>query len=101
MGVAISYGLAKDLIDIFKENIDQISNQVKPEDLDFINDIVSIFACRRSIKAGDKIAVSEAESLIENLLKLDEPYTCPHGRPTMVILNQKYIEEIFQRDYKS
>ncbi|MCK5408669.1 MAG: DNA mismatch repair endonuclease MutL [Candidatus Heimdallarchaeota archaeon] len=101
MGVAISYGLAKDLIDIFKENIDQISNQVKPEDLDFIKDIVSIFACRRSIKAGDKIAVSEAESLIENLLKLDEPYTCPHGRPTMVILNQKYIEEIFQRDYKS
>ncbi len=101
MGVAISYGLAKDLIDIFKENIDQISNQVKPEDLDFIKDIVSIFACRRSIKAGDKIAVSEAESLIENLLKLEEPYTCPHGRPTMVILNQKYIEEIFQRDYKS
>ena len=101
MGVAISYGLAKDLIDIFKENIDQISNQVKPEDLDFIKDIVSIFACRRSIKAGDKIAVSDAESLIEDLLKLEEPYACPHGRPTMVILNQKYIEEIFQRDYKS
>lgn len=101
MGVAISYGLAKDLIDIFRENIDQISNQVKPEDLDFIKDIVSIFACRRSIKAGDKISVGEAESLIENLLKLEEPYTCPHGRPTMVILNQKYIEEIFQRDYKS
>ena len=47
-----------------------------------------------------KISVNEAEKLIENLLKLDEPYTCPHGRPTMVILNQKYIEEIFQRDYK-
>jgi DNA mismatch repair protein MutL len=101
MGIAISYELAKDLIDIFKENIDQISKQIKPEDLDFIKDIVSIFACRRSIKAGDKISVSEAESLIENLLKLEEPYTCPHGRPTMVILNQKYIEEIFQRDYKS
>ncbi|MCG3223316.1 MAG: DNA mismatch repair protein MutL, partial [Candidatus Heimdallarchaeota archaeon] len=83
------------------ENIDQISKQIKPEDLDFIKDIVSIFACRRSIKAGDKISVSEAESLIENLLKLEEPYTCPHGRPTVVILNQKYIEEIFQRDYKS
>ncbi len=101
MGVAISYELAKDLIDIFKENIAQISKQIAPEDLDFIRDIVSIFACRRSIKAGDKISVSEAESLIENLLKLEEPYTCPHGRPTMVILNQKYIEEIFQRDYKS
>jgi len=101
MGVAISYELAKDLIDIFKENIDQISKHTTPDDLDFIKDIVSIFACRRSIKAGDKISVSEAESLIENLLKLEEPYTCPHGRPTMVILNQKYIEEIFQRDYKS
>lgn len=101
MGVAISYDLAKDLIDTFKENIDQISEQTKPEDLDFIKDIVSIFACRRSIKAGDKISVSEAETLIENLLKLEEPYTCPHGRPTMVILNQQYIEEIFQRDYKS
>ena len=101
MGVIVSYELTKDMIDIFKENIDEIKNQVNHENLDFVKEIVSVFACRRSIKSGDKISISEAESLIIDLLSLKEPYTCPHGRPTMVILNEKYIEELFQRDYKS
>jgi len=74
---------------------------MKYEDLSFIKDIISVFACRRSIKAGDKITTNQAEKLISELLSLDEPFTCPHGRPTIIILNEKYIEELFQRDYRT
>ncbi|NPD87955.1 MAG: DNA mismatch repair endonuclease MutL [Asgard group archaeon] len=100
MGVTISHEVAKDIIDIFKEHNKEIKENLVLEDLDFIKEIVSLFACRRSIKSGDKISVREAEKLIAELLSLKEPFTCPHGRPTIIILNEKYIEEIFQRDYR-
>ncbi|MCG3225761.1 MAG: DNA mismatch repair endonuclease MutL [Candidatus Heimdallarchaeota archaeon] len=100
MGVTISHEVAKDIIDIFKEYNKEIKEKLVLEDLGFIKEIISLFACRRSIKAGDKIPVREAEKLIAELLSLKEPFTCPHGRPTIIILNEKYIEEIFQRDYR-
>ncbi|MHA2309331.1 MAG: DNA mismatch repair endonuclease MutL, partial [Candidatus Heimdallarchaeaceae archaeon] len=100
MGVTISHEVAKDIIDIFKEYNKEIKENLVLEDLSFIKEIISLFACRRSIKAGDKISVREAEKLIAELLTLKEPFTCPHGRPTIIILNEKYIEEIFQRDYR-
>ncbi len=100
MGVTISHEVAKDIIDIIKEHRKEIKENLVLEDLDFIKEIVSLFACRRSIKAGDKISVREAEMLISELLTLKEPFTCPHGRPTIIILNEKYLEEIFQRDYR-
>jgi DNA mismatch repair protein MutL len=100
MGVTISYEVARDIIDIFKVHNKEIKENLVLEDLDFIKDIVSLFACRRSIKAGDKISIGDAEKLITELLTLKEPFTCPHGRPTIIILNEKYIEEIFQRDYR-
>ncbi len=100
MGVTIEYKLARDIIDIFKENVSEIKEKLEIEDLNFIKDIISIFACRRSIKAGDKITKEQAEELLKDLLALKDPFTCPHGRPTIIILNDDYIEELFQRDYR-
>ena len=56
MGTTIDYNIAKDIIDIIKENMVEIQQNLQIEDLNFIKDLVSIFACRRSIKAGDKIS---------------------------------------------
>ena len=100
MGVTIEFKSARDIIDIFKENVSEIKEKLEIEDLNFVKDIVSIFACRRSIKAGDKITTEQAEELLKDLLALKEPFTCPHGRPTIIILNDDYIEELFQRDYR-
>jgi DNA mismatch repair protein MutL len=100
MGVTISHEVARDIIDIIKEHNKEIKENLVLEDFEFIKELVSLFACRRSIKAGDKISIGEAEKLIAELLTLKEPFTCPHGRPTIIILNEKYIEEIFQRDYR-
>jgi DNA mismatch repair protein MutL len=100
MKTTISHDIAKDIIDIFKEHVSEIKKEMEFEDLSFIKDIISVFACKRSIKAGDRITVNQAEKLISKLLALDEPFTCPHGRPTIIILNENYIEELFQRDYR-
>ncbi|MHA1218433.1 MAG: DNA mismatch repair endonuclease MutL [Candidatus Heimdallarchaeaceae archaeon] len=100
MGVTIEFNVAKDMIDIFKTNVSEIKEKLDLEDLGFVKDIISIFACRRSIKAGDKITLDRAELLLKELLELEEPFTCPHGRPTIIILNEKYIEELFKRDYR-
>ncbi len=100
MGVTVDYTVAKDIIDIIKENISEIKQNLQIEDLNFIKDLVSIFACRRSIKAGDKISIDQAETLLKNLFSLEEPFTCPHGRPTVIILIEDYIEELFKRDYR-
>ena len=100
MGITIEFDTAKDMIDIFKTNVSEIKEKLDLEDLGFVKDIISIFACRRSIKAGDKITLDRAELLLKELLELEEPFTCPHGRPTIIILNEKYIEELFKRDYR-
>jgi len=100
MGVTIEFDTAKDMIDIFKTNVSEIKEKLDLEDLGFVKEIISIFACRRSIKAGDKITLDRAELLLKELLELEEPFTCPHGRPTIIILNEKYIEELFKRDYR-
>ena len=100
MGVTISFEVAKDIIDIIKEHNKEIKDDLVLNDFEFIKDLISLFSCRRSIKAGDKISIREAEVLISELLELDDPFTCPHGRPTIIILNDKYVEELFQRDYR-
>ena len=100
MGITIEFDTAKDMIDIFKTNVSEIKEKLDLEDLGFVKKIISIFACRRSIKAGDKITLDRAELLLKELLELEEPFTCPHGRPTIIILNEKYIEELFMRDYR-
>jgi DNA mismatch repair protein MutL len=100
MGVTISFEVAKDIIDIIKEHNKEIRDDLVLDDFEFIKDLISLLSCRRSIKAGDKISNREAEVLISELLELYDPFTCPHGRPTIIILNEKYVEELFQRDYR-
>lgn len=54
-------------------------------------------ACRSSIMAGDRLLREEALSLTDSLFETDHPWNCPHGRPTVVKINQSKFEEWFQR----
>ncbi|MHA1400576.1 MAG: DNA mismatch repair endonuclease MutL [Candidatus Heimdallarchaeaceae archaeon] len=100
LGKIISPEIVSDVIDILKNHAEEIKEKVALEKLNFVKDIVALTSCRRSIKAGDKISKVEGEKLIEELLTQEDPWTCPHGRPTMVILGEDYLEELFGRDYK-
>jgi DNA mismatch repair protein MutL len=53
--------------------------------------------CRHAVKANDPLAGRELESLIEDLRRCAMPYTCPHGRPTLIELNYRELEKKFGR----
>lgn len=55
-------------------------------------------ACKASVKAGDDLSDLEIESLIKDLKNCDNPYTCPHGRPTVVEVSKHTISKLFLRE---
>lgn len=58
---------------------------------------VATFACKASIKANKRLNIYEMQGLIDQLLACDNPYTCPHGRPTIVTFNKYQLEKLFKR----
>ena len=84
-----SLDLIKDIIGILSEDKSNI--------YDYKVDKIMKYACKNAIKAGDKISNIEIDKLIEDLKKCKYPTTCPHGRPSMVILKKNMIEKIFYR----
>ena len=55
-------------------------------------------ACRSAIKAGDQLSKEEAYALLDDLNHADTPFTCPHGRPTMIHLEKRTFEKLFLRE---
>ena len=60
-------------------------------------DEIAEIACKSAIKGNDKISIEEAKHLIGQLEECSNPYTCPHGRPTMVKITRYEIEKLFKR----
>lgn len=60
-------------------------------------DEIAEIACKSAIKGNDKISIEEAKHLIGQLEECSNPYTCPHGRPTMVKMTRYEIEKLFKR----
>ncbi len=60
-------------------------------------DSLATVACKAAIKGNDKISTMEFEGLMSELLELDNPYNCPHGRPVMIVFDRKKIEKDFKR----
>ena len=58
---------------------------------------VATMACKAAVKGHDVLSVREAEALIHQLLNLEHPFTCPHGRPTIVELTKYEMEKMFKR----
>jgi DNA mismatch repair protein MutL len=54
-------------------------------------------ACKGAIKANEKLSKKDMKSLILDLMKCKNPYTCPHGRPTMIKMEIKELEKMFKR----
>ncbi len=62
-----------------------------------IDKLAAILACKRSIKANDSISSVEVETLITDLKHCANPFTCPHGRPTLIKYSKHEIERFFRR----
>ena len=61
------------------------------------DDILKLLACRGSIKSGKELTVAEMNRLLQDLGECDNPLTCPHGRPVMVVIDQNQLERLFGR----
>ncbi|MFX1519439.1 MAG: DNA mismatch repair endonuclease MutL [Promethearchaeota archaeon] len=59
--------------------------------------IIKLMACHSSIRAGDKLSADTSLSLIKNLFQTENPYSCAHGRPTLIRISNKQLEKLFKR----
>lgn len=89
------FGLAQK--DVFIELFDGLANEVLSEKPEKILDKIATMACKAAVKGNNRLSVLEAKELINHLLELDDPYTCPHGRPTIVSMTQYELEKKFKR----
>ena len=83
--------------DFFLELLDVIADDNYSKKHDLLIEKVAMLACKAAVKANKKMSVLETKKLIEQLLLLDNPYTCPHGRPTIISMTQYELEKKFKR----
>ncbi len=82
----------------FKEYIAEIADAGRISDINKRRDeMIYRVACTGAVKAGDLMLEEEIKALIEKLRRADNPRTCPHGRPTYIILEKRDIEKKFRR----
>ena len=62
-----------------------------------IEERIATMSCKASIKGNQSISFDEAAALFDELLTLDEPYHCPHGRPTMIAVSREDLDKLFRR----
>jgi DNA mismatch repair protein MutL len=74
-----------------------IKNEGEFDPVKFREHIAITLACKLAIKAHDHISMMQVEELIKNLFKCDNPYNCPHGRPTMIKFSEYDLERMFKR----
>jgi len=83
--------------DLLFDIIDQYSLEGKKTTPDTVLVKLATMACKAAIKGNMNISVLEAKALIEELMSLDNPYNCPHGRPTMIFMSKSDVEKKFKR----
>ncbi|HDS09161.1 MAG TPA: hypothetical protein ENN73_02940, partial [Firmicutes bacterium] len=84
----------RDFLDIFEE-IFELKSKSSPRELK--DEIVKGMACKGSIRANRVVLPEEVEQLLRDLDLTENPYNCPHGRPTVIKLTKKEIEKMFKR----
>lgn len=82
--------------DMFLEVLDELSTtgigRAKS-----IEDRIATMACKAAVKGNRNMSASEMETLLDELLTLDNPYFCPHGRPTIISFTKQELEKKFKR----
>lgn len=82
---------------LFLELLDEIDNYSRTDRQDKEDRFIATIACKSAVKAKMKLTESEVDKLMEKLLELPNPFTCPHGRPTAIKMSKYEIERKFAR----
>lgn len=92
-------------LDLFGHNMKELFEEVLTQMVDspvrgvpqIIREKIASMACKAAVKGNNSLTREEADTLIEQLLELDNPYNCPHGRPTIISMSKYEIEKKFKR----
>lgn len=79
------------------EMLDSLSDDTASKTADIITERIATMSCKAAVKGNNTLSDDEANALIEELLELDNPYNCPHGRPTIISMSKYEIEKKFKR----
>ena len=90
-----TYGLAAQ--DIFIDFVDSLTEEGNHLNIDLFIYKIATMACKAAVKGNMKLSFAEADALIDQLLQLDNPYNCPHGRPTIIAMTETELEKKFRR----
>ncbi|KMT23030.1 DNA mismatch repair endonuclease MutL [Clostridium cylindrosporum] len=94
--VPILYG-NPDPLDMFNEILEDVLGSKEKKVTSCIDKIIYSMACKSSVKAGDTLTSQEIEKLIDSLRECKSPFTCPHGRPTIIKMSHQELEKKFKR----
>lgn len=86
-----------DACGLFKETLEEMIEEKLPGTPKAVIAKIASMSCKAAVKGNSLLSVREAEALIDELLKLDNPYHCPHGRPTMIVFSKEDMEKKFKR----
>ncbi len=90
------FGIAKKelLLEMLDSLADGISTSMTP---DLIDERVASLSCKAAVKGNSRLSAREVDTLIGELLLLENPYHCPHGRPTIIAMSKRELEKKFKR----
>lgn len=86
-----------DELGFFTEVLDEIIENPLKGDYNIVLDKLASMACKAAVKGNMKMSFMEVEALLDELMTLDNPYNCPHGRPTIISMSKYEIEKKFKR----
>jgi len=82
-------------VELLIETLDRLAAGKQPENRQ--DELLSTLACHPSLKAGDRLTTADAETLLERLGECEQPFACPHGRPTICSLDESTLAAGFER----
>ena len=90
------FGIAKKelLMEMIDDLADGLNTSMTP---DLIDEKVASMSCKAAVKGNNRLSAQEVDALIGELLTLDNPYHCPHGRPTIIAMTKRELEKKFKR----
>ncbi len=85
--------------DLLLELLDDLTEELDADNLssETIYNKIATMSCKAAVKGNNRLSFAEADELINELLSLDNPYTCPHGRPTIISISKREMEKKFKR----
>ncbi|MFR2795372.1 MAG: DNA mismatch repair endonuclease MutL [Eisenbergiella sp.] len=84
-------------VEFLQDVLDELANGQRPGTPSAVAERIATMACKAAVKGNNRMSAAEMQELLEQLLTLDNPYHCPHGRPTMVVMTKQELERKFKR----